>query len=372
MPLPADTDPVDDRRLLYSELDAHDRLGSKLLAEPDRPFVSDWNGEHPFIHHFLGEFADMPVHQLGSLSAYSHMDEDPELSTQIAELHNLKYGEVDVTARQCLPGAGSTSFLTTLLMFQYLKGVREVAYLPPVYYNAAWWMRTLGFSVRRVASDVDFAEEVDLALPTGRSLLWLTDPVWFAGIPVRAGTVDVIADWQNKTGSTVIVDGTFQHMDWHGRRPEMTSRLDPDLTFRLICPTKTLGLHGFRFAYAIVPERHYMDFTELHGRLHGAPGLADRRFAHRAVQVLASDEGALPLMTFAQDRYRRLWSARAVTQAVEPSCGYFLFARPTVPADRFLAMDMSCYGGTGYPGYARINLLNPAAIDCLMDGRDAG
>ncbi|GAA3142877.1 aminotransferase class I/II-fold pyridoxal phosphate-dependent enzyme [Streptomyces echinatus] len=355
----------DDRDLLYSELAAHDRLGEVLEKEPERTFVSDWNGEHPFARSFLGELADVPVGALGALGTYSHMDEDTELAAAVADLHVRRYGEPSVTARRCVPGAGATSFLTTLLLYQFLDGVRELAYLPPVYYNAGWWIRRLGFTVHRVAPDVDFVEDVPLRLPTGRCLLWLTDPVWFAGVPVGRATLDAIRDWQCRTGSTVIVDGTFQYMGWDGAGPEATEWLDPDLTFRLVCPTKTLALHGFRFAYALVPERCATAFAELHGRLHGAAGLADRRFAHRAVAVLGAGDGALPLMRFAEARYRRLRAGGALPDAVEPVGGYFVFGRPEVAAHRIAGMDIACFGGSGHPGFVRVNLLNPSAVECL-------
>ncbi|MEV5000517.1 aminotransferase class I/II-fold pyridoxal phosphate-dependent enzyme [Nocardioides sp. LML1-1-1.1] len=355
----------DDREHLFSELAAHDRLGEALIEHPERVFVSDWNGDHPFMEDFLGELGEAPIGKWGSLGTYSRMDEDLGLSDAVAELHVRRYGEPGVTAQRCVTGAGATSFLTTLLMYQYLQGFREISYLPPVYYNAAWWIRRLGLGVRRVATDVDFASNVELDLPDDGGLLWVTDPVWFAGLPVRSATIDRIAEWQGRTGATVIVDGTFQYMGWEGATAEAADRLDPDLTFRLVCPTKTLAMHGFRFAYAVVPEQHSASFTELHKRLHGPAGLADRLFAHRAVEVLGSHSGALPLMDFARLRYRELVDSGAVTEAVKPETGFFLFGRPSVDASEYVAMDASCFGGQGYPGYVRINLLNPAAVGLL-------
>jgi aspartate/methionine/tyrosine aminotransferase len=366
MPLPASaTPPGDDRELLFSELAAHDRLGDALIEHPSRVFVSDWNGDHPFMDLFLGDLGKAPIGEWGSLGIYSRMDEDLALADAVAELHVRRYGEPDVTAQRCVTGAGATSFLTTLLMYQYLQGFREISYLPPVYYNAAWWIRRLGLGVRRVATDVDFSGSVELTLPEDGGLLWVTDPVWFAGLPLRATTVDRIAEWQRRTGATVIVDGTFQYMGWGGATAETTDRLDPDLTFRLVCPTKTLAMHGFRFAYAIVPEQHSASFTELHKRLHGPAGLADRLFAHRAVEVLGSQDGALPLMDFARHHYRQLLANGAVTEAVEPNTGFFLFGRPSVDASQYVAMDIRCFGGQGYQGFVRLNLLNPAAVALL-------
>lgn len=361
------TGATDDREYLYAELAANNRLSETLHNEPNRTFVSDWNGENPFVRQFLDDFADVTISRLGDLEKYSRMDSDSDLAAAVADLHVQRYGEPSVTPTRCVLGAGATGFLTTLLMYQYLNGARELAYLPPIHSGATWWIRKLGFVVRRVATDVDFSPRGELTLPENRCVLWLTDPVWFAGVPIRMETLEAIAAWQRRTGSTIIVDGTFQYMSWDGAGSEATERLDPDLTFRLVCPTKALSLHGFRFAYAIVPEQHSAPFAELHGRLHGPAGLPDRRFAHRAVTTLRSGEGALPLLHLARGSYRELISRRAVTAAVEPKGGYFLFGCPAVARERFMGMDINCFGGTGYPGFVRINLLNKAAIDCLLE-----
>jgi aspartate/methionine/tyrosine aminotransferase len=357
----------DDRRSLYAELAANEQVSKSIRENPNLPFVSDWNGENPFVSAFLPQLANVRLDQLGELDAYSHMDADEELTAAIADLHRHRYGEDTVTAARCVAGTGSSAFLTTLLMYQYLAGVREVCYLPPVHSGVAWWIQRLGLGVRRATSEVDFSRSARLTLPRDGGLLWFTDPVWFAGVSVREATIATIAEWQRRTGATVIVDGTFQYMHWGGATAEASEQLDPDRTFRLICPTKVLLLHGFRFAYVIAPEQDAPEFARLHGKLHGPAGLADRRFAHHAIATLRTEEGARPLMTLARDRYHDLVACGAVTPAVTPTTGYFLFARPSVPANRFVGMDITCFGGTGYPGYVRINLLNRAAIDCMLD-----
>jgi histidinol-phosphate/aromatic aminotransferase/cobyric acid decarboxylase-like protein len=357
----------DDRQALYAELAANDYVSRSIRENPDLPFVSDWNGENPYVSTFLPQLADARLDQLGQLEAYSHIDADEELTSAIADLHRYRYGEGTVTAARCVAGAGSSAFLTTLLMYQHLAGVQEVCYLPPVHSGFAWWIRKLGFGVRRVMSEVDFSRSARLTLPREGGLLWFTDPVWFAGVPVREETIATIAEWQRRTGATVIVDGTFQYMHWNGATAEASEQLDPDRTFRLVCPTKVLMLHGFRFAYAIVPEQDATEFARLHGRLHGPAGVTDRRFAHHAIATLRGEEGARPLMALARERYCDLIASGAVTAAVTPTTGYFLFARPSVPANRFIGMDITCFGGTGHPGYVRINLLNRAAMDCVLD-----
>ncbi|WBP84603.1 hypothetical protein [Kitasatospora cathayae] len=47
-------------------------------------------------------------------------------------------------------------------------------------------------------------------------------------------------------------------------------------------------------------------------------------------------------------------------------CGFFLFARPRAPLDRFLAMDAEIFELDGHEGHVRINLLNRAGVDALI------
>lgn len=70
----------------------------------------------------------------------------------------------------------------------------------------------------------------------------------------------------------MFVDGTFQYLGWAGQQPELTSMLAAEATMRLVCPTKTLAMHGCRFAYLIAPEQLAGEVGELHGNLHGLSG----------------------------------------------------------------------------------------------------
>jgi histidinol-phosphate/aromatic aminotransferase/cobyric acid decarboxylase-like protein len=357
---------TDDRNLLYAEIDARDRLSRTVGDHPDRLFVSGSSGENPFAADFLGPLAANRLADVGDFAAYSHLTEDRPLATSVAELHRQRYGESLISDWQIVPGAGAAGFLTTLLMFQHLRGVSEIHYLPPMYYSAAWWVRQLGFGVHRVTPEASFAADPPLALPSGPGLLWITDPLWFAGHRLTEKTITRIAEWQRATGSTVVVDGTFQYMRWDGSFWEPTSRLDPGRTFRLVCPTKALGLHGLRFAYVIAPPRHSADLAELHGRLHGSAGLVDVAFAHRAVEVLRGPSGAAPLLEFARQRYRRLTDQGAIAPAVEPTSGYLAFVRPSRPG-RFVGMGPDCFGIAAMADCLRVNLLDSRVVAALAE-----
>jgi aspartate/methionine/tyrosine aminotransferase len=373
----------DDLDKLLSQAHAQDALDAEIRAAGVHPnpllpaappsdavFVSDWNGNHPFLSEFIGDFIGRRIESFGGLTRYSHLEEDPDLAAGIRALHAGRYDE-PIGEVGFLPGTGSASFLATMLFRARQAGFDRLCYLPPVYNSAIHLIQQMGFGVRKVADDVDFVADVRLHLPDERSALWLTDPVWFAGRPVRRSTMDQIADWQRRTGSLVLVDGTFQYLQWESRRRERASVLDPALTYRLVCPTKALAVHGFRFAYLIVPQADLAAVTHLHSCLHGAAGVVDRAFAHAALRALGSSAGNLPLVHFARDRYQALCDSGALAEWVTPESGFFVFARPAVSSGSLYGMGPDCFETRGLPGYLRINLLSDAAITWLT-GRRAG
>lgn len=347
---------------------ALDRTGER----DDVVFVSDWNGEHPFVPEFLDGFASRTIASLGSLTRYSHLEEDTALEEKLRRLHRDRYREPGADEVGFLPGAGSAGFLTTMLFRARQLGFDRLCYLPPVYNSAIYIIQEMGFAVHKAARDVDFAEDPGLALPETRCALWLTDPVWFAGRPVRQETIDEIARWQQRTGSLVLVDGTFQYQQWDGGRTELSSRLDPALTYRLVCPTKALAIHGFRFAYLIAPKAHLSAVTDLHSRMHGAAGVADRAFAHRAVATLDSETGNRALMAYARQRYDALLGAEALREWLEPVSGYFVFGVPAAERETLHGMGPECFEVQSYPGYLRINVLSERAVTHLCAHASVG
>jgi aspartate/methionine/tyrosine aminotransferase len=375
----------DDMDQLLSQARAQELMDGQIKADGLHPnaldrtserddvvFVSDWNGEHPFVPDFLDGFAGRTIASLGSLTRYSHLEEDTALENKLRRLHRDRYREPGAADQGFLPGAGSASFLTTMLFRARQLGFDRLCYLPPVYNSAIYIIQEMGFAVHKGARDVDFAEDPGLALPDTRCALWLTDPVWFAGRPVRQETIDEIARWQQRTGSLVLVDGTFQYQQWDGGRTERSSGLDPALTYRLVCPTKALAIHGFRFAYLIAPKAHLSAVTDLHSRMHGAAGVADRAFAHRALAALDSDPGNRPLMTYAQERYRTLLEGKALHEWLEPVSGYFVFGVPAATRNTVHGMGPECFEVRGHPGYLRINMLNERAVSHLCARASVG
>jgi aspartate/methionine/tyrosine aminotransferase len=360
---------MSDLELLLGEMEAHDRVGDALVEHPERIFLSGWNGSHPFVSEMVGDVLVRLGERTSLLTEYSHLDEDPELSAALSQLHQ-SYGEPAIAPERFAPGAGSSAFLATLLHHVTRLGFNEIHYLPPVYYNAIYWIRELRFRVSRVADRAPLdGQNPHLRLPNRRSCLWITDPLWFAGTPLSPEIIAEIGAWQSRTDSVVMVDGTFAYMEWDGPVAAPTAALDPNLTYRLVCPTKTLALHGFRFAYAITPDAAATEFREFHGRMHGATSLADRLFAHRAVSLLNDKTPAKTLWPYVRQRLDGLLAAGAFDDVLMPTGGYFVFGKPAVSSAHTVGLSSECFSTSLASEYVRVNLLDDEVVDYLLGVR---
>jgi aspartate/methionine/tyrosine aminotransferase len=169
-------------------------------------------------------------------------------------------------------------------------------------------------------------------------------------------------------GGSSSVLGTFQYLRWDGGLgEESAAALAPELTLRLVCPTKYLSVHGYRCAHLLVPERLREPLADLHINLHGDVTVADRLFAHRAADLMLDGEGNRRLVEHVRANHQRLVGSGALPAAEPVETGYFLFARPAAPADRLLALDQRYFELTGHDGFVRINLLNEPALQGLQE-----
>ncbi|MFB7613353.1 aminotransferase class I/II-fold pyridoxal phosphate-dependent enzyme [Kitasatospora sp. NPDC056181] len=348
---------------LFRMLDLHEAVERARRRPDGRLFVSDYNGGHPYVADYLGDLAHTPPYRLGDVTRYSAIDEDHALRAKIALLHE-SYDDEPCSPGQVVPAGGSSSLIGTFCTWLRLAGHTRVHYLPPLYYKFAYFFRQFGIDPVAVAEDHAHEAGFEPGLPDERTVLLLTDPVWYTGRRVPAQVLKRIADWQLATGSLVFVDGTFQYLRWDGGRREESAALPSGLTVRMVCPTKYLSIHGYRCAHLLVPEPLREPLAELHLNLHGDVTVADRLFAHRAADLMRA-EGNHQLVGHIRANHRRLSSGTALTAQAAIETGYFLFARPSAPADRLLALDGRYFELPGHPGFVRINLLNEAALDGL-------
>lgn len=320
------------------------------------PFISDWNGAHPYIDEFVGDLATRPLALLGRLNEYAEIQQDVALITAIADFHERADG-TPLRGRRLLVGGGATSMLA--LVVQLLREERRstVLYLAPLHYTMLALLERENIEAVRVSSRHAFEAEFDLDLPeVANSTLVLSDPIWFAGRRVPEAVIAHIRDWQERTSSLVVVDGTFQYLGWTQRR-EWSARLHEDLTIRLVCPTKALCLNGFRLSYLILPEERQLACANLYDLFHGGVSMSDQLFARAAITALNADRH-VPLLHDSRRAYEEMSASGWIQSAITPECGYFAFVRPNFPMSAVAAMGPAHFQLSGYEGWIRVNLLH--------------
>jgi histidinol-phosphate/aromatic aminotransferase/cobyric acid decarboxylase-like protein len=340
-------------------------LDLTLAEEPTRPFISDWNGTHPYAAAYLGD-PNLYVPDPHRAGHYLWMLDMPEIVDAVRQVHR-GYGEPDIGREQILAGPGSSSFTTLYILRLASEGVDEVFYIPPIYYSFHYAAKLAGVRLRPVSGRQAFEAGFTMNLPRKRTHLILTDPIWYAGIPLRDAVVDDVRRWQLDTGSEVFVDGSFQFLKWNGDRCEPTSHLPADQTIRLLCPSKSLGIPIYRFAYAIMPAGQMIDFRWCYETVLGSNSAGDVAFAKRSLEVLASTEGNRAFAAYLGETYLSLKRDHIIESDLEPTCNYLVFVKlARTPARPYHSMDQSYFEQSRYPGYVRVNLMAAAELRRLL------
>lgn len=346
---------------LLAFVERHRALDGAVASEGGK-FMSDWNGTHPFVSEFLRDFDLNHVSRLpGHMSRYAYFDDTREIADGIRDFHAIADG-IAVERKGVIAGPGSSSILAAFALWLLQRGYNDVCYLPPLYFTFHYLLRTLSIRVRPVSGKHPFEPDAVINLPERRSVLLLTDPIWFAGRRLAAAQIEQIAAWQSRTGSAVFVDGSFQYTQWDGSRAEHSAQFDPDLTFRLVCPTKALAIPAFRFAYLLLPAKYHDDFLFLYESILGSSNFTDLEFARRALAVLSSPRSNRPLTEFFRDTHDGLLREKFIEPGITPDCGYFAFVLPTkrLPGRVFMTQDH--FELKRHPRHVRINLMVAAPL----------
>ncbi|MGW2177823.1 pyridoxal phosphate-dependent aminotransferase [Streptomyces sp. NPDC001732] len=338
----------------------HRELDSTSRTNRSGRFLSGWQTTHPYAGRYL-DGTQVVAQDPGALQSYNFLSDSRPLADAITEFHakadGVRYGRDAVYV-----SSGSSPLLLGFFLALKEMGVEEVCHVPPVYYSCYYFCDSLGLPVRQVSTDLLHDEAADLDLPEHRSALVLCDPIWVFGTTVHERQIEQIARWQRRTGSVVLVDGTFQYARWdRSSRAEPTSRLEPDLTFRLVCPTKSLAVHGTRFAYLLLPPEFRESIRYACANITGATGAANEHFARRIMEVLDSEESNDALVHHIQaERERLLVSGVIRTEATRPEAGYYTFAvLDDASMKEAIVMDQRFFGLDGFDDHVRVNLLYP-------------
>lgn len=350
---------------LESLIERHRLLDS--LIEPQRDlFISDWSCENPFVEELLGpELSDLASRRVSSAS-YIYFDEEQSVLEAICNFH-LNKERFNISPANVAAGPGSSSFLTAFSLWLRQCGYTEIYYLPPLYHTLHFMLESVDINATPVSTSHSFEDNFTMRLPPQHTVLLMCDPVWYAGKSVHQKHIEIIADWQQATRSLVFVDGSFQYMKWDGNRSESTSLLDPELTFRLVCPAKALAIPQFRFAYLLHPRETHHDLLFLYESIVGGASTSDLIFARRALQILEGELTSHIMTDFFKNTYKELVGRKLIKTTIEPDCSYFVFAAPVARPAGLIAMDGSYFELKGYSGYCRINLMTARRIYELED-----
>jgi histidinol-phosphate/aromatic aminotransferase/cobyric acid decarboxylase-like protein len=323
-------------------------------------FLFGWQCDNPFAASFLDKVRQRsePLDRI----RYTYLEDDQALSGAILAMHS---GFDEQPAEAVFSGAGAMSLIFTFAAHIQSLGVREVYYLSPIYFSFHFALRLLGIRARQISTRHAFENRFRMNLPNERCVLLMSDPIWYAAQPVPDDVIEQLCEWQSRTGSTVFVDGSFQYMSWEPKVSEPTARFDPSLTFRLVSPTKSLAIAGYRFAYCLLPDSRRPDFAHIYTNIYGSSNSENLAFAPLAIEAMTDRTMTTNLTDLMRGRHRALREAGRIRSRLSPRRGFFSFEEILVelPAG-YVTMGGEYFQQSRFPGYARINLLSPS-LDLL-------
>jgi len=336
-------------------LQLHEDLELKYGDGDGGDFLFGWQSINPFAADMLAAVKKRT--QGVDYTKYCYMETDAVLASSVVDLHT-KLDGVTVEDAFCA-ASGGTSILFAFCYWLARNEIKEIYYIPPIYFTLLNGLRQFGIRARALSGFHSFEQEFRLTLPQDKIVLILADPVWYAGITVPEPIIDELVAWQRRTGSLIFVDGSFQYMRWDAIVREPTSRLDPTRTIRLVSPTKSLVVHGYRFGYALLPKEIKPKFSNSYTNICGSAPADNLAFAYEAIRAMESRTLTEQLIDRAASRHKMLRSKHIIASPLVPQTGYFVFERiiARLP-DNSLRMDGKYFGQPRFPEHTRMNLLS--------------
>jgi aspartate/methionine/tyrosine aminotransferase len=342
---------------MYSETNEHYRRLAFELNDGNRGrMLSGWQCENPFAQSLLDQVRSRCA--AIDFRDYVYFDADEALAGSILALHR----RLDpLPAIAALAGAGASSLISTFAAWAAETGIKTVYYVPPLYHTLSTGLTRYGIKLVPVSAVQAYERSFELDLPNSRTLLLLSDPIWYAGKPVPADAIEEIHRWQERTGSHVFIDGSLQYLAWDNIAAEASAGLAPDLTIRLISPCKQLAINGYRFAYLLLPKELEDRLAWIYANLIGPASAESLVFAHAAIEAVSDGAIAAALMARASARFGNLTSRGKVEANPVPDRGYYAFVRLICGSPlNEPAMDGRFFDQPRYDGFTKINLLSPS------------
>jgi|GEM_PF-1034104 len=338
-------------------LRAHKNLDAECRNRNGKIFISDWYCDHPFLNEIIpidcrGEISDK------LLMDYYFQNDHEKLRLEILQFHKSRT-EMDYSIDNIFVSSGLTPLITSQMILLLRKGVKKIFYLKPLYYIYYFLADTFGIELIPVNDRFDITNFKKLSLPNiQQAVLIMSDPIWCTGSYNSSEVIEAIRSWQKVTKSIVIVDGAFQYQRWSDNYlPESTSTLLTDFTIRNVCPTKSVAIHGPRFAYAILPKAMYEEQRYCYSNSCGSGSAFDFQSSLSIMEWLNKSPADTKLLRFIQNRYNKLVESSIISDPIGASASYFCFIEKSFCDDCCLAMDQAFFDLDEYPGMVRFNIL---------------
>jgi len=288
-------------------------------------FLSEWVFDKK-IHQYTG-FNKKPFKVKPNIPLqYAFPDTNRRLNAAIEKFH-LKEG-LPKDSFVVFISEGSTPMIAAMLLFAKKMGFKKIHSIFPLYFTIHKICDVLNMDIWPCNDDFACFEDIKLNLPKKKSFLFITDPIWSIGRHCSDSVFYQLSKWQKKTNSIIFIDGSFSYMNWNTSiKKEPSVILDPNLTMRLVCPTKALCLHGLRFSYLLCPKI----FSKELARISIANTGSSCYFGYLQRERLFGkmiEKKPNPVGIFASERYQILkdrFLGNNIKHIV-PSCGFFMFA----------------------------------------------
>lgn len=342
---------------MSSIIQQYEKLTFEQEAGDSGNMVSGWQCDNPFVDDFLLQVRRRSAKM--NYKRYLYFDEDEKLLNKISNLHLKLDGK---TPENVLCGSGSTALLFAFITHLKNLGVKKVFFIPPIYFTIIPALQRYDIKVEAVANLQPYEKGFELNLPKEKnSFLLISDPIWYSGTKMSFDLMQEIIQWQQKTSSFIFVDGSMQYLSWDKKTEESSSKLNPSLTFRLLCPTKQLAVNGFRFSYLLIPELHYRKLAWTYANIYGAASAESIAFAYESIKQLSNRKLSQRLLNLAIERHSTLRAKGIIESDIVPNCGYFVFEKINKKLPKkHLAVNGSYFDQKNFPAYTKINLLSPS------------
>ncbi len=255
---------------------------------------------------------------------YNFPDSNQELNSYIKEFH-IKEGflcnnsEIFITE-------GSTPMIASLVIFAKSYGFKRIYSISPLYFNVFKVADLIDIPISPINKTLTILNQ-ELDFPSEKSILFITDPIWSIGQHHPCQIMKKLREWQDTTGSLIFVDGSFAYTDWYSStKKEPSSMLNPELTFRLICPTKALCLNGLRFSYLICPSEFKKELSRITCSTIGSSSYYSFMLRPKMFEKMITNK-INPVALFSRDRFNEI-KGLLETNKIEyfkPDCGFFMF-----------------------------------------------